>query len=382
MKYLPLIWAGLGRKKPRTLFTILSITVAFILFGLLGGVSAAINGALDHASLDRLYIRAKTSMTDPMPIAYLPQLGRIPGVTGVAFSVWFGGYYQDAKNGITSWAVDPISYFDMFPDLKIPRAEVETLAKKRNGVIVGDAIATKYGWKIGDRLPFRSGTWTRRDGTQDWDLEIVGIFTDADNKSAEHQFFINHDYLEESRTSGKGNVSWYYVRVDAPGHATAVAAAIDQQFANSPHETKTMTERQNIESFMKKIGDINFIIQSVMGAVFFTLLFLTGNTMAQSVGERIPELAVLKTLGYSNRGVLALVLAEGVTLTMVAAAAGLGASVILVPLLETNGEQSNHLPPSMVLIGIGCALLLALVAGAPPALRAGRLKVVDALAGR
>jgi putative ABC transport system permease protein len=380
MKFLPLIWAGLWRKRARTIFTLLSIMTAFLLFGMLQGVIAAFDRSLEAAAVDRLTVVSKVSFTEPLPYSYLSQLESIPGVARVAYLSWFGTYYQDRKNFVFSFPLDPERYFPMYPEFRLPPQQLQALERTRMGAVVGRRLADKYGWKIGDRVPLHSVIWTKTDGRSDWQFDIVGIY-DASTSQQDQNFFFNHEYFNEARSFGKGTVGWYVVKVSDPKLAPQVAQAIDRRFANSPDETKTQTEKEFGQSFIKQQGDINFIVRAILGAVFFTLLFLTGNTMMQSVRERIPELAVLKTLGFSDRRVLALVLAESLVLCLVAAALGLAlASAVFPALGEFIGE--TRLPPNVLILGAAVAALLAVVTGLPPAMRAKRLNIVDALAGR
>ncbi len=380
-KYFPLVWAGLTRKKLRTLFTLLSIVVAFLLFGLLQGVNAAFSRGVEGAHLDRLVVQGKVSMTDQLPLADRARIAAVPGVTGVTFASWFGGYYQDPKNTVFSFAVDAATYFDLFPEIKLSAEQRDAFVKTRTGAVIGHALAEKYGWKLGDSVPLKSTIWTKQDGTSDWTFRIVGIFTDPEDVSQEQRLFLNNDYFDEARADNKGMVGWYSVRIDSPAHATAISAAVDQLFANSDHETKTVTEKEFQQSFLRQLGDINFIVSSIIGAVFFTLLFLTGNTMMQSVRERIPEFAVLKTLGFQDHAVLSLVVGEGLVLALAAAAIGLAASAAAFPALEGIVGVA-HLPPGVIGLGLLYAVILALVTGLLPGLRVARLKIVDALAGR
>jgi putative ABC transport system permease protein len=251
----------------------------------------------------------------------------------------------------------------------------------RTGAVIGVELAKKYGWKIGDRVPLHSTIWTKPDGTSDWNFDIVGIYDDPDDKSQANAFFFNHSYFDEGRSFSKGTVGWYIERIKDPTAAAANGAAIDHLFLNSSDETKTQTEKEFNQSFLKQLGDINFIVTSILGAVFFTLLFLTGNTMMQSLRERVPELAVLKTLGFTDGGVLAVVLAECLLLCVISALIGLGIAALLFPLMKDVIGVVN-LPVSVIGLGIGVAVLLALVTGLPPAWRAMRLNIVDALAGR
>ncbi|HVJ52620.1 MAG TPA: ABC transporter permease [Aliidongia sp.] len=381
MKYLPLIWAGLWRKPLRTIFTLLSIIIAFLLFGLLQGVNAAFDQSVATASVNRLVVQSKISFTEPLPYADLPQIEGVPGVTGVAFASWFGPYYQDPKNFLFAFPVDPERYFSLYPELKIPKEQLDALVHTRTGAVIGQEMAKKYGWKVGDRIPLISTIWTTRDGGSNWNFDIVGIYTDPDDSSNENIFLFNHAYFDEGRIFGRGTVGWYIVRIADPHQAAQVSAAIDKLFANSIDETKTVTEKESAQAFLKQLGDINFIATMIIGAVFFTLLFLTGNTMMQSVRERTPEFAVLKTLGFSETGVLALVLVEALALCVAASLIGLALAWFTFPALKAFIGVAV-LPWNVIVLGIALAVLLALVVGMPPALRARRLNIVDALAGR
>ena len=381
MKYLPLIWSGLWRKRTRTCFTLLSIMIAFLLFGMLQGTNAAFNRGVDEANVNRLVTVSRISFTEALPYADMAQIEAVPGVDHAAFASWFGAYYQDPKQFVFSFPVEPERYFNLFPEFHLPKDQMDTWVRTRTGAVIGIGLAQKYGWKIGDRVPLHSTIWTKPDGTSDWNFDIVGIYEDPQDHAQEKAFFFNHGYFDEARSFGKGTVGWYVVRIKDPTAAVATGAAIDHLFLNSPDETKTQTEKEFQQSFLKQIGDINFIVTAILGAVFFTLLFLTGNTMMQSLRERIPELAVLKTLGFTDRGVLALVLAECLLLCVIAAALGLAVAAALFPMMK-DVLGIVTLPPQVIGLGIGVAVLLALVTGLPPAWRAMRLNIVDALAGR
>lgn len=381
MKYFPLIWAGLWRKRTRTVLTLLSIVVAFLLFGLLQGVNAAFSKGVAGANIDRLYVQSRVSFTESLPFADLPQIESVPGVAGVAYASWFGTYFQDPKNFVFSFPVDSERYFAAYSEYKMPADQLDALTHTRTGAVVGRELANKYGWKIGDKVPLHSTIWVQKGGSSDWTFDIVGIYDVPDDPGRANGFLFNHSYFDEARTFGKGMVGWYIVKLADPARAVEVSGAIDRLFLNSPFETKTLTEKENAQSFLKQIGDINFIVDGIVGAVLFTLLFLTGNMMMQSVRERIPEFAVLKTLGFSNGGVLALVLAESLLLCLIAAAVGLAFAALIFPMAKgVIGVVS--LPAIVIFAGFGIAVLLALASGLPPALRAGRLNIVDALAGR
>jgi putative ABC transport system permease protein len=380
VKFLPLIWSGLWRKRTRTIFTLLSIVTAFLLFGMLQGVLAAFDKSVAAAAVDRLTVVSKVSFTEPLPFGFLSQLESIPGVSRVAYASWFGAYYREPQNQVFSFPVDPERYFSVIPEIKIAPEQVQALIRTRTGAIVGSELAKKYGWKIGDRVPLHSAIWTQAGGSSDWQFDIVGIFT-ADSANYTSLFLLNHSYFDEARSFGKGKVGWYIVRLKDPNLSSQVAQTIDARFANSPDETKTQTEKEFQQSFLKQTADITFIVTAILGAVFFTLLFLTGNTMMQSVRERVPELAVLKTLGYSDTRVLVLVLVESLVLCLLAAAIGLGLAAAFFPVMKAIlGEPS--LPARVLVTGGIVATVLALITGLLPALRAKRLNIIDALAGR
>lgn len=382
MKFLPLLWASLWRKKTRTIFTLLSIVAAFLLFGMLQGVNAAFERTADLANVNRLVVVSKISFTESLPYSQMQQIAAVDGVDAVSFNSWFGAYFQDPKNFIFSFPVDPRRHFDMYPEFKLPEDQLQAFERNRGGAVVGAALANKYGWKIGDRIPLHSTIWTRKDnGSSDWNFEIVGIYTVPTDVGQENQFFFQHENFDEARAFGRGRVGWYIVRIKDANQAAQVGAAIDALFANSTDETKAQSEKEFQMSFLKQLGDINYIVTRILIAVFVALLFATGSTMMQSVRERIPELAVLKTLGFSDARVLTLVLGESVLLCVLSACLGLGIAALLFPALK-DVLGLVRLPGEVVAGGLIAAVLLALITGLPPALRARSLNIVDALAGR
>jgi putative ABC transport system permease protein len=381
MKYLPLICAGLMRKKLRSLLTMLSIMIAFLLFGLLQGVNSAFSNSVEGAHLDRLVVQGKISLTEQLPLAYHDRIAHVPGVTGVTFATWFGGYYQDPKNNIFTYPVEVATYFKVFPDIELPADQMAALAKIRMGAVIGRALARKYGWKIGDTIPIKSAIWIKKDGRSDWRFTVVGIFRQPSDEGQEQRVLFSNDYFDEGRAMAKGTVGWYNVRIDAPAHATAVAQSIDRLFANSDHETKTVSEKEFMLSFIRQLADVNFIVSAIIGAVFFTLLFLTGNTMMQSVRERIPEFATMKAIGYSSSVMLSMVIAEGLILALMAAVLGLSLSALAFPAMKTFLGVAA-LPPSVIGLGLLYAVLLALVTGLLPGMRVVRLNIIQGLARR
>ncbi len=379
MKYFPLLWAGLWRKRTRTIFTILSVVAAFLLYGLLQGVNGWLSNALEGANVDRLYTVSRISFIEPLPLSYTQQIETVPGVDKVAFFNWFGGYFQDPKNQVQSYVMDVRRTFDVFQEWKLPQEQLEAMMRTRNGAIVGRVTANRFGWKIGDRVPLKTPIWTRKDGAGSYDFDIVGIY---DSPSQGNIFLINYDFFDEARAFGQGNVGWYAVTIKDPTKSAQVAASVDKLFRNSAHETKTQNEKEFAQAQIKQLGDIGFMVNAIVGAVMFTLLFLTGNTMMQSVRERIPELAVLKTVGFTDGMVTTLVLAESLLLCVIAAFIGLGLAALIFPGMRAFVGGQVTLPLSVLGTGSVAAILLALISGLPPAWRANRLAVVDALAGR
>jgi putative ABC transport system permease protein len=386
MKYFPLVWATLWRKKTRTLFTLLSVIVAFLLFGVLETVDYAFShadGGITGA--DKLVTTNKYSITLQLPFSDVQQIRSVPGVAEVTWMTWFGGYYQESKNFVFALPIDTDTYFNLHKDeFIVSDAEMNAFRTTRTGCLVNRALIKKFGWKVGDKVPLHSTIWTQKNGSLDWTFDIVGSFDAKDPTQASQQsstLLFHYELFDEGRSFGKGNVGWFEERVADPAQSVAIANRIDALFANSSDETKTQPAKEFSMAFVKQFGDIGFVLRAILGAVFFTLLFLTGNTMMQSVRERVPELAVLKTLGFGDATVLGLVIAESLLLCMTAALVGLALSFGALPILK-QGLQGVDVSPRAILPGIGVAVLLALIVGMPPALGAMRLNIVDALADK
>ena len=309
MKYLGLVWRNAWRKKARTSLTMLSVMVAFLLFALLNAIAFAFRSGQDVADAERLVVIHKISLINPLPISYEARIAATPGVAEVTHASWFGGYYQEPRNQFAQFPVDARAYFEMYPELDIEPGQLESWADNRIGAVVGPE---QFGWTIGDRIPILSTIWPQTDGERTWEFELAGIFSTSDQRGSTAYMLFNYDYFEEARAFGKGTVGWYILRVAPGANPVEVAQAIDEQFANSPNETETSTEAAFAASFAKQFGNIALIVQLILGAVFFTLLLVAGNTMSQSVRERIPELAVLKTVGFSDGSVLGIVLSESI----------------------------------------------------------------------
>jgi putative ABC transport system permease protein len=381
VKFLPLIWSNLHRRRLRTLLTVLAIAVAFILYGYLSAIERALDQGVSVAGTDRLLTRHRVSITQPLPQTAQARIARLPGVRRVSPFAWFGGIYQDPKNFFGQMAVEPDAFLAMYPEYLLTEAEVQAWRKTKHGVIVGRRTAERFGWKVGDRIPLQPTIWLRGDNLPVWEFEIVGIFDGAKQGTDTTNFFLRYDYLEDARRFGKGIVSWFGVQVADPEEAALVAERIDAEFANSSSETKTETEGAFLRGWARQIGDIATIMAAILAAVFFTILLVAGNTMAQSVRERVAELGVLKALGYSDGGVLALVLGESCLLAGLGGGAGLLAAWLLIRRGDPTGGALPmfYLPLERALLGLGLVLLLGVATGAFPAWQAGRLRIAEAL---
>jgi len=384
MKYFMLIWAGLWRKKTRTILTMLSIIVAFLLFGLLQGINQGIKSGSGDSGNHRLWTTSRMSAVSSMPVSLMPRIQAVPGVQTIAHLSFFGGYFQDAKNPLPAFATNIDKLAIVYPELNITSKQIAAMQATRPGALIGRRLANKYGWKVGDKIPVNTTIWTNNDGSNAWAFDIVGIFdpTAAFERSPlGAAFWINYDYWDEARKFDNHHIHQYIIQIDDPKNAAAISAQIDKLSENSPQETRTQTENAALQSQLKQLADINFIANSIVGAVMFTLLFLTANTMMQSVRERIPELAVLKTLGFTGGTVSTFVLIESLMLCLFAAVVGLILSAGAMKLVGTV-LGPIHLGAVVVAAGLMIAVVLAFISGLPPALRAQRLNIVDALAGR
>jgi putative ABC transport system permease protein len=380
LKYVPLIWAALRRRKARTVLTFLSIVTAFLLFGVLQGVNVAIKQAVSRMSTARLVVFSRVSLGEPLPIADAARIAAVPGVTAVAGMAVLAGTYQRPSNVQIVMGTDLAAYFKVEPETKVPPGELAAALRTRTGVIVGRTLAKKEGWKIGDRIPLHALGPVKRDGSSDWVFDIAGLY-DMDDPELATQILANYDYINEARATDKNTSVQFTVGVKDPRQSARVAQRIDDLFANSPNQTRTQSERDFLESILRQVGDINYLVNAIVGAVLFTLLFLVANTMAQSVRERMPELAVLKTVGFSDAAVQWLVLAEALLLSLMAAMIGVGLANLAIhfaPLMI--GGTRTHVPHAVFAAAAGVATLLALASGIPPALRARRLNVAAALA--
>ena len=383
MKYWIIILAALNRKRWRTGLTISSLVIAFLLFGLLRSVAVVFTEDIELSGDDRLVVASKYSIIDSMPISYLQRIKSIENVDIVAHQDWFGGTYIDRANFFPKWPVPPKDFLDIYQEFNISNEQKEAFITTRTGMIAGKKLVERFNWKIGDRIPVIGDIYFMSNGSNLWEFDLVGIFTDIENPGNEEQVFMNYQYFDEARESyTKGTVGNFIVKLDSKDAGPRVAQEIDAMFANSMDETKTYTEKAYQQMFASQIGDIGLIMNSILAAVFFTILLVTGNTMSQSIRERTSELAVFKTIGFSDMTMLILVLIESMVLCLIGAILGLGITALLMPGLSelisvSLGEIS--LDSSVIISGIGIAIITAFISGFPPALGAMRLKVVDAL---
>ncbi|HEX7348493.1 MAG TPA: FtsX-like permease family protein [Rhodanobacteraceae bacterium] len=386
MKYFHLVWSALMRRKTRTIFTVVSILAAFLLFGMLDSVRTAFADAghsVEGAS--QLITLSKLGMQQQLPLSLQTQIAAVPGISAVTHVSWFGGIYQDPKNFFANEAVGS-NYFDVQDAVVLPPAQVKTFQTTRDGAVVGAALAKRFGWKLGDEIPLQATIWPKKDGSNAWTFKLVGIFHAANAKQAgiENAMFFRWGYFDEAREFANGEVGWYQEKIADPADADRIARAIDALSANSDHETKTETVNAFTAGMLSQFANIGLIVTAIMAAVFFTLILLTGNTMAQAVRERIPELAVLKTIGFSNRSVLGLVLAESILLVVIGGVIGVVlASVVVSGLKVALGTTLPMADVGGPIWGtaIGLMIVIGIVVGIVPAVRGMRLRIVDALAG-
>jgi len=379
MKFLPLLWKSLWRKKFRTIVTLLSVFVAFVLFGVLMTIRTAFTFGVDIAGIDRLVLIHKVSLIMPLPVSYLNRLANTPGVETATHNSWFGGVYQAPSNFFAQIAVEPEPFMKIYPEYKLPPEQMKAWLDDRQGVIVGVDVAKRFGWKLGDRIPLGATIWQPKGGGQTWEFNIVGIY-DGEQGVDKTQFFFRWDYLDENRSGGAGTVGWYVVKIADASKAQEMGARFDGMFANSDAETKTTTEKGFVEGFANQMGNIGAIMIWISVAVLFMMLLIAASTMVQSVRERTSEMAVLKTLGFSNTTILNLVLGESLFICVLGGGAGLALAWAFVQ----QGDPTGQLPifilqPQAIMIGIGLIVSMGILAGLIPALAAMQLKITDGL---
>ena len=377
MKYLFLVWSGIWRKRTRAALILLQVTVAFTLFGVLQGLDTGIKQAIAKAHANRMYVLSRVSSGDLLPLALLSEIQRVPGVVVVTYESGLGGIYQKPDQQIGASAVDAATFARIFPEIVIPQSQLEALVRTRTGALVGAQLAQRYGWKLGEHIPLQSPL-AQRDGSRNWTFDIVGFFQEPDDPDRANFLIVNYAYLNEARGANRDTVGNFIVQIDNPKRSASIGHDIDTLFANSPHETRTQSESDLAASQVQRIGDIDFLAHAVTGAAFFALLFATGALMMQTIRERTSELAVLKTVGFADRRVMALILAEALVSCLLGAAIGLSIAALLLP----RARQLigvGYMPWIVIAVGFACAICLALVSGAIPAWRGLKLRVAVAL---
>ncbi|WP_313912545.1 ABC transporter permease [Tahibacter sp.] len=377
--------ANLFRKKTRTVLTLLSVIMAFLLFGLLQAVNVMFNAGSDFVGATRVVTQARVSFTQSLPLRILPEIEAVPGVDKVMFQQWFGGVYGENTQMFT-FAVEPARLHAVYPEYVMDDAAWTNFGKTRTGAIVGRTLANQYNWKVGDKLPLKSNIFPQKNGSKEWAFDIVGIYDGKDEQwqRQTNAIFINFEYFNEANQFGSGAAGIYVLKLANSDVGQSVTEAIDKKYENSPDETKSQTEKDWQAGFVKQIGDVGLLVRWILFAVFFTLLLVVGNTMAQSVRERIPELAVLKTLGFSDGSVLGFVMAEAVALCAIGGLIGMGLATLLGIVIQklAGAFLPISVDSSVWTTALIAIALLSVVVGLLPALRAQRLKIVDALAGR
>jgi putative ABC transport system permease protein len=381
VKFLPLVWKNIWRRKVRTIFTVLSVFVAFVLFGLLMTIRTAFSLGVEMAGLDRLIVIHKVSLIMPLPESYQPRIQAVPGVDIATHSNWFGGVYKDPQNFFAQMAIEPEPFFKIYKEFHLPPDQMKAWLDDRQGAVAGRDLAHRFGWKIGDRIPIQGTIYRPKVGAGDtWQFNLRGIY-DGEPGADLTNFLFRYDYLQENRRNFSGVVGWYIVKIADPSQSVALAHKFDDMFANSEYETKTTSEKGFVEGFAKQIGDIGTMMIAILSAVLFTILLVVANTMAQAVRERTSELAVLKTLGFSNAAVVTLVLVESLFVAVLGGTLGL----LVAWLIVQNGDPTHGMLPAFVLpsrdlaLGVVLMIMLGLLWGALPATSAMRLRITDAL---
>ena len=378
-----LVWSNLFRRKLRTVLTLFSVLVAFLLFALLRTATDAFSGGgFSQPGIDRLVVAPKYSIIEPLPVSYLREIESVEGVDSAAHADWFGGVYQDPRNFFPQYPVQPLDWFDLHPEYIIDPGELDAFARTRTGAVAPAELAEKYGWKVGDKVPLQGQIYAMRDGSRLWEFDLVGTYRGPENEPQPGEFLFHYDFFSEANEYGEGNVGWFVVRITDTERAPEIASAIDALFENSLNPTRTSTEAEYNRQFMEQVGDIELMMTGILGAVFFTILLLTGNTMAQGLRERVPELAVLKTVGFTDAAVAWLMLGEALLLCSLGAILGVlaavGVALAVGPQLEDFlGEF--EVSWSIAAAALGVSVLLGLAVGAVPSLSARRLSIVDAL---
>jgi putative ABC transport system permease protein len=383
MSWISLTWANLTRRKLRLVFTLLSIILAFLMFGMLDALRTSLSMSVNLTGADRLIALSKVSIIDSFPVSHYEKTRAVEGVASVVHLNWFGGVYKEGTMQIPVFPMNVEEFFNVYPEVKITPEEFAAWKADRQGIVVGKVLAERYGWKKGDRIPIKSSIFRKTNNSDTWEFNVVAIYTVENSAGWDNQSAMFHyDYFSESLQFGRNEIGWMTIKVKDPDQSEAIAKRIDALFANSSDETKTGTEKAFTKQFMEQIGSIGKILISVVFAVFFTMLLVTANTMAQSVRERTNEIGVLKTLGFSAGAILRLVIGEALFLTIVGGLIGFGLAYLAVGGLQPT--MKTYFPifeidSSTIITALVLMVALGVITGLWPAVSAMRLKITDAL---
>ena len=380
MKFLGLILKSARRSKRRTALTVLSVAIAVFLFASLRAILDGFSAAAAASSSTRIITIRSTSLIFSMPTTHEQTIRSIPGVRDVTHANWFGGIYKDPNNFFAQFAIDAESYLRMYPEIELSPGERQAFLDDRTGAIVGDGLAERFGFRVGDRVVLQVGIPTY--GVEDFTFTIRGIYKSGAAAVDNQSMFFHWKYADE-RSIEKGQIGWFVSAIGDPDAAAQVSSAIDQKFANTPYETKTDTEQQFQSSFVSMFGNLNLLLGSIGLAVVLTTLFVAGNTMAMSVRERTTEIAVMRTLGFPARTIFLFIAGEGLLMSVVGGLVGAGLAWVMVD-ARNFPVSGGFIPPFGVTprnaaIGLALSALIGLLAGLVPATMASRLKIVDAL---
>jgi putative ABC transport system permease protein len=382
MKWLPLVWASLFHRRARTTLTLLSVVTAFLLFGLLDGIRIAFNPVSSEAGNLRMFTIARFSVRG-LPQSLATRFTSVSGVRQVTWAGFLGGHFQDPRNGFTTYAVDR-HFFNLYPDYALAAEQRRAFEETRTAAIAGEALARRFNWKVGDRIPLRDTLRTNKDtGTNEWTFDLVGIFKvrNVKQRGDENSLLVHWDYLDEGGLASTHEVAMIISQIEPTTSQDAAAEDIDAISANSDHETMTMTEQALNQSYFRQFGDIGLMVRAIVTAVFFTLLLVTGTVTAQGVRERTSQFATLKSIGFSDFSVLGIVLSESLLVTALGAAVGLTLATVAVAWISRVGSPVSvaTLGAQTWLTGLLIMLVSGVAVGALPAWRAMRLKIADAL---
>jgi putative ABC transport system permease protein len=382
MNYLLLIRKNLFRHKLRASLMIVCILTAFAIFGVLASIERSVNAGQDLAVANRLMVVNKINFTQPLPVSYVARVQAVEGVQEVTHVNWFGGYYRDPKNFLVALAVDPVTYMEVYGDeLDISPEARRSFIRERTGALVGEAMAKRFGWKVGDHVPIANDIFTQKDGSRRWDFTVVGIDKGKKPEVDTNFMVFRYDYFDETRAFGKGQIGSMVLRTTSPAANDRVARTIDQMFSNSAYETSTDTEKALSRAFIAQFGNIKLIMVVVVGAAFVTILMIVGNTLMMSVRERTREIGVLKSLGFPPSCILRLILGEAILLALAGGLSGLwSAALFMLSVHDSVGDLvPQKISPDVALAGVALMLGFGIVTGLIPALNAMRLGVAAAL---